>query len=37
MVKAVISLTNQDASGVNGLVVTAEELAELHTRASHGV
>jgi len=34
MVKAAISLANQDASRVNGFVLTAEELAELHARAS---
>jgi len=33
MVKAAIFLANQDASGANGLVITAEELAELHAGA----
>ena len=33
MVKAAIFLATQDASGVNGLVVRAEELAELHAGA----
>jgi hypothetical protein len=33
MVKAAIFLAGQDASGVNGLVITAEELAELHAGA----
>ena len=33
MVKAAIFLACQDASGVNGLVITAEELAELHAGA----
>jgi NAD(P)-dependent dehydrogenase (short-subunit alcohol dehydrogenase family) len=33
MVKAAVFLARQDASGVNGLVITAEELAELHAGA----
>lgn len=33
MVKAAAFLATQDASGVNGVVITAEELAELHTGA----
>jgi citronellol/citronellal dehydrogenase len=31
MVKAAVFLAMQDASGVNGIVITAEELAELHS------
>ena len=34
MVKAAAFLATQDASGVNGVVITAEELAELHAGAS---
>lgn len=33
MVKAAVFLASQDASRVNGLVITAEELAELHAGA----
>jgi citronellol/citronellal dehydrogenase len=33
MMKAAAFLAKQDASGVNGLVITAEELAELHAGA----
>jgi citronellol/citronellal dehydrogenase len=33
MVKAAVFLAKQDASGVNGMVITAEELAELHAGA----